>query len=198
VATWEPLVQRTKAKPYAPNYFPCSGSIRGLNSIVYPQLPHITGTTAEPSTGAPSAVSGSGVEMITCSGPTENCPWEQTRHPPKPLETRHCSIRSLLCCCASEGMLLPLSVLPKVPACYRLELSAVLVFAGVVPTSRVGRSRTFASRCLYHRLHPLYRRGQEHDTMISNRQTVRLTGAEASARWDALLPSTRAFVGAFR
>lgn len=99
-----PFTHPTGARPCSRNYSPWSGSLRGLNNIVYPQLPHITGTTAEPSTGAPSAVSGSGVEMITCSGPTENCPWAQTAHPCKPLDVRNCSIRSLLCCCASEAM----------------------------------------------------------------------------------------------
>ena len=72
-----PFTHPAGAAPCSPNYSPWSGSIRGLNSIVYPQLPHITGTTAEPSTGAPSAVSGPGAEMITCSGPTENRPWSK-------------------------------------------------------------------------------------------------------------------------
>ena len=95
-----------EAKTYPPRF----GSVRVPNSIVCPQFEHITGTTAEPSTGAPSAVSGSGVEMITCSGPTPNCPSEQTGHPCKPLDTRKSSIRSLLCCSASDAMLLPSTV----------------------------------------------------------------------------------------
>jgi hypothetical protein len=108
--------------PYSANYSPCPGSFPGLNSIVYPQVPHIT---AEPSTGAPSSVSGSGVEMSTCSGPTQNRPWEQTGHPRKPLDVRDFSIRSDLCC-ASEAMLLTWRDHRRFFACYRAEPSAVL------------------------------------------------------------------------
>jgi len=120
--------------PCSANYSPCSGGFPGLNNIVYPRLPHIMGTTAVPSTGAPSAVEGSGVEMSTCSGPTENRPREQTGHPRKPLDVRDFSIRSDLCCWASEAMLLPLRVRRRFFACYMAEPSAILGRAGVVRT----------------------------------------------------------------
>src|SRR5919202_1379742 len=89
------------------DYSPWFGSTRVPNSSMCPHFLHITGTGAVPSTGSPSTEAGSGVEMTTCSGPTENCPWLQTVHPCKPLDTRKFSIRSLLCCPASDAMLLP-------------------------------------------------------------------------------------------
>ena len=60
MATWEPLVQQTGTKPYAPNYLTSSGSIWGLNSIVYPQLPHITGNTPSPPPERPQPCLGRG------------------------------------------------------------------------------------------------------------------------------------------